>query len=1185
MTVSMRVMSAGDGYRYLLRSVAVGDGNRALSTPLTRYYAETGTPPGRWTGAGLAALRAGGLTEGDRVTESQLALLIGQGRDPMTGESLGRAYPDYKSPSERIGERVGELDPSLTPDEVDAETARIEADEASRGCHRAVAGYDYTFSVPKSVSTLWGVADANTQELIVAAHHAAVAEMLAFMEREVAATRTGVAARNGAVAQVGVAGVAAAAYDHWDSRLGDPQLHTHVVISNKVKTLLDERWRSLDGRPMHAAVTAISAYYNAVLADRLTGTFGIGWDLRNRGPERNPQWEITGVPDELIREFSSRTRAIEVEKERLISEYVATHGRRPSNKIIVELRAQATLATRPEKHVRSLAALTAEWRTRAGKVLGADATAWSRTVTSSGTPAFVGPDDVSEAVIDEIGGRVLVEVGQKRTTWRHWNLWAEASRQTMGWRFASVEDREIVVAGIVRTAERRSVLLSPPELAPSPPEFQRDDGTSVFRPRHAFVYSSAAVLDAEERLLARADDRSARTIAVQDARAVTRRAQRAGKLSDEQSQAVAQIVSSGRRIDVLVGPAGAGKTTTMRALRAAWERTYGRRSVVGLAPSAAAAEVLANDLGISCENTAKWLHEHGRANPAVELKPDHLVIIDEASMADTRTLVTITDIAVEAGAKVLLVGDPAQIDAVDAGGAFALLVSSRADVATLNDVHRFANEWERAASLALRDGNPVAVSAYARHDRLRAGTTDEIATQARQAWQYDLRDGKATLLIAETRQQVHAINEELRAIRLRTGQTLPGREAVLADEHRASIGDWVITRRNDRTLRTLTGTWVRNGHRWEVTQVHRDGSMTVRRQHGHRATLTLPADYVAAHVDLGYAVTAHRAEGLTVDTAHVLVTARTTREHLYVAMTRGRDTNTAYVALDQPDETHTVPADDEVTAATVLHAVLRHAGAELSAHQSIRAEQETWTSIAQLAAEYESLAAHAQRDRWSTMIRTSGLTPDQTDEVINSDAFGPLAAVLRRIEADGRDPGNVLKKTVGRRGLGDAEDIAAVLHHRLRLASSRRTSTRGRFVAGLIPAVSGPMPDEYDTALSERAALIESRARALAEQAVQTAPPWLQRMGTPPTDPAARDRWFHAVVTIAAYRDRYQIGSDVPLGVRPGSVAQRADADRAHHRDERRDRPIHDRRRERRSVDPGTIRRPEPQHVQLSTRA
>lgn len=296
--------------------------------------------------------------------------------------------------------------------------------------------------MPKSVSVLWAVADANVQEVLVAAHHAAMAEVLDFLEREVAATRTGVANRGGAVAQVEVAGVVAAAFDHWDSRAGDPQLHTHLVISNKVKTLLDDCWRSLDGRPIHHAVTALSAYYNSILADRLTGTLGLAWE---RGPDRNPQWEIAGVPDALINEFSARTRAVEDEKERLIEGYFAAHGRRPRNARIVELRAQTTLATRPEKQVRPLSGLTAQWRTRASGIISGDPTVWARDLLT-GHAEVLEPAQVPEELIAQLGRRVVAEVGKVRTTWRHWNLWAEASRQTMGWRFAAASDREWVVA-------------------------------------------------------------------------------------------------------------------------------------------------------------------------------------------------------------------------------------------------------------------------------------------------------------------------------------------------------------------------------------------------------------------------------------------------------------------------------------------------------------------------------------------------------------------------------------------------------------------------------------------------------------------------------------------------------------------------------------------------------------------
>jgi broad specificity phosphatase PhoE len=209
--VSMRVISAGDGYKYLLCTVAAGDGGRDLSTPLTRYYNADGTPPGRWMGSGLTALGSGQLHDGDEVTEAQLQLLIGMGRDPLTGYPLGRAYPAYKSVAERVEARVDVLDPELGPTARGRAIAEIEAEESERGKRRAVAGYDFTFSIPKSASVLWAVADAGTQSLIVNAHHAAVAEVVAFMEREVAVTRAGATPGDGAVAQVDVRGLIATA--------------------------------------------------------------------------------------------------------------------------------------------------------------------------------------------------------------------------------------------------------------------------------------------------------------------------------------------------------------------------------------------------------------------------------------------------------------------------------------------------------------------------------------------------------------------------------------------------------------------------------------------------------------------------------------------------------------------------------------------------------------------------------------------------------------------------------------------------------------------------------------------------------------------------------------------------------------------------------------------------------------
>ncbi|MDP9823291.1 conjugative relaxase-like TrwC/TraI family protein [Nocardioides massiliensis] len=1110
-------MSPGHGCDYLLKSVAVGDGNRSLRTPMTRYYTEAGTPPGVWLGSGVREFGAGQLAAGAEVTPAQLELLLVHGRDPVTGEQLGRAYPTYPSSDER-------------------------------GPKSAVSGFDLTFSVPKSVSVLWGLADADIQAQLVRAHHDAVAEVLGFFEREVAVTRAGANARNGAVAQHEVAGVAATAYDHWDSRCGDPQLHTHVVVSNKVRTVYDQKWRSLDSVPIHRSVVAISEHYNAVLADLLTRRLGVSWDCRDRGADRNNALEITGVGEQLVKEFSNRSRDVDVATDRLIEEYVAAYGRRPSTKTIIELRATATISTRPEKELHSLAELTAGWRDRAQSLLSADPATWARDVVAHTDPVALCAEDVPHDVVAEAGRRVVAVVGEKRSTWRHWNLWAEATRQTNEWRFATPRDREAVVALIVDAATGASIRLTPPELAVSPEAFRWEDGSSRFRPRQSAVFSSADLLAAEDRLLVRANTGIAPSVDLSTVKNATNCEVLGHHLSDGQASALAQIATSGRQIDLLVGPAGAGKTTAMRALHAAWTTTHGTGSVVGLAPSAAAAQVLADDLGIVCDNTAKWLHEHDHGRAA--FTRGQLVIIDEATLGGTGTLDRITGLAADAGAKVLLVGDGAQLQSVDAGGAFSMLADARDDTPELVDILRFDHHWETTATAALRAGDTDVIGTYLHNDRIHSGTTDEMTDAAYSAWRTDLRAGLASVLVTEATATVTTLNQRARAERILNGETEAGREVELADGNRASTGDVIITRRNQRQLRSLRGGWVRNGDRWRVTDVLRDGSVLAARLGQKTAgAVVLPAPYVRESVDLGYAITAHRAQGMTVETAHVVASGRTNRENLYVSMTRGRRSNTVYIALDDPDDAHTPPQDGEVTARTVLYGILKRSGAELSAHQMIEAEHEHWSSIAQLAAEYETIAADAQRDRWAKLIEEIGLDDADVECLLASESYAPLTVEFRSAEANGYDLETLLPRLVASRGLADVHDLGAVLISRLHHATAQpkrtgRRRTQPNLIVGFIPAATGAMTADHRQALDERRALIEARATALAERAIQARDPWIAAVGPPPQDADRSRAWHDAVRVVAAYRDRYDIAGAHPFGTVPESATQRAD--RAH---------------------------------------
>lgn len=1145
----MRVMSAGTGYRYLLRTVVVEDGNRHLTDSLTRYYAEKGTPPGFWLGSAVPDLGSGSLVPFDEVSEVHLRLLLGLGCDPVTGAPLGRAWPVYRGVGERVAERVGALDTGLEWGSRAEAITTIETEERDRGTRRAVAGYDYTFSVPKSVSVLWAVADGGMQALIARAHHAAVSEVLDLMERHVAVTRVGADAGDGSIVHMDVTGLVATAYDHYDSRAGDPQLHTHVVVANKVKAVHDGGWRTLAGRPMHQAVVALSEHYNAVLADHLARDLGLGWEVRDRGERRNPAFELAPVPDALVEEFSRRSHDIEARTDELIAVYRQERGREPSTRTILRLRAQATLATRPDKEVRSLAELTEGWRQRATDRLEEDATGWATgLMAGAGRVAGLRADDIPLDLIDELGRSVVVTVGEKRATWRRWNLHAEASRQTMTWRFASTSDREAVVGLIVDAAERHSLRLTPPELASSPVVFRRGDGTSMFRPKHGAVFSATALLDAEDRMLALGQDTSGPGVDLVVVGRVVRKSLPGGhRLSPDQAAAVATIAVSGQVVDLLVGPAGTGKTTTLGALRAAWERQHGAGSVVGLAPSAASAEVLAGDLGIGTENTAKWLYEH-RHNGLL-LRRGQLLILDEASLAGTLALDEIAAHAAQVGAKVLLAGDPAQLDAVEAGGVFGLLVREHGDAATLEEVRRFRNDWEKDASLRLRLGDAGVLEEYLGHGRVVDGDAETVMDALYQGWRADVDAGLVSVMIAETAEAVAELNGRARLDRILDGQVDPADAVRLVDGSEASAGDLVLTRNNDRRLSTGKR-WVKNGDRWQVVTGHPDGSLTVRRDQPRGGLVRLPAWYVAEHVELAYAVTAHRAQGSTVDTAHSLIHALSmAREVFYVAMTRGRESNTCYVVTDQPGlEDHQL-APDGPGAREMLAAVLSHVAAEPSVHEAIETEQDAWASIRQLAAEYETIASAALADRYLTLLERAGLSIRQLDDLAAGDSFPPLAAELRRLEAESRDLAALLTRVIRVRSLDDADDLGAILVTRLQRATATSTgSTRNRaprMIAGLIPEATGPMPADARRALAERKQLIETRAETLAETAIAEQAPWTRALGTPPADKAALAAWLRQLRIVAAYRDRHRITADTPLGPQPDSTAQRLDRARA----------------------------------------
>lgn len=1139
--MTIRVMSSGRGYEYLLKSVVAGDGDRDMSTALTRYYTETGSPPGTWLGAGLAALDTGQgpvLPDGDQVTEEQLARLLGNGVHPVTGAPLGLQYPRLQPPRERIATRIAKLDATLTGTQRDEAIERIRAEELSKKPRTAVAGFDLTFSPPKSLSVIWGVADAGTQSLIAEAHHAAMRDTLALLEQRVAATRVG----HGGIARMPVVGVIATAFDHYDSRADDPQLHTHLVVSNKVQGE-DGRWRSLDSRTLHRATVALSASYNAFLTDHTARLLDAAWVPVDRGKDRNTGWEIEGVPNGLLVEFSRRTTGgddgagIAEAAQRLIDGYVAEHGRTPSRTTVAKLRQQATLETRPEKELHSLAELTAQWRERATVVLGEDATTWAGHLLARGAgQARLRTDDLDTRQVDDIATVVLMEVANRRATWGRWNLHAEAMRQLMGLRFVTTGDRIAALDQIVQHAEAQSLRLTPGYDRPVPDTYLLADGTNRFQPADQVAYSSQDILDAETRLLQRSETEDAPRLTTRLIARHTTRKISGVALAPDQAAAIAAITRSGLTLDLLVGPAGAGKTTALRALHRAWTAAHGRDSVIGLAPSAAAAEVLGDSLGVRAENTAKFLWEHGKGR--WKLQPGQLVLIDEASLAGTLALDRITAHAAEVGAKVVLIGDWAQLSAVETGGAFGMLVRHRHVVPELTDVRRFTNEWEKAASLALRRGDTGALDAYDEQGRLYDGGLDRMLDALYSAWQEDRAAGLSTLMIAGNGEAVAELNQRARADLIDAGH-VEAEGVLLHDGTTAGAGDLIVTRRNDRTLSTGRS-WVKNGDRWQITRRYDDGSLAVRRvgrgDAPHGKALVLPSRYVAQEVELGYASTTHRAQGSTVETAHALVDPETaSREQLYVAMTRGRHRNEAYVI--QPDPDHIEPhleGPDKKTAIQQLARVLTRSDADLSATETLVRELNRHASLSTLLDEYELIAREAQAERWAILLDVAPFPPEIADDVFTSPYYEYLEGALGRHEAAGHDVAETLASLAPTIAPSEEQqDPAARLAEMLDGITVNSGSTRAlrdRRVAGLIPVPSNPIPPDVEAALGERRTLIEAAARRLAVRALNTRGSWAARLLQLTAGEEARGTWLDEITTMALYRARYGIVGAAPLG-------------------------------------------------------
>ena len=906
------------------------------------------TPPKakcRAAGSGSGMAGIDGLDAGDVVTAEQMKALFGLGLHPLAAErwpqlerpdsptrpggrpvgapfrvyandvspfqvAVARRFAQSTRPPEcrrmrRSGRRCGpgsgpRWPPSSSalsmagrrrmPREISGTIAKL-----SRPRTDAVAGYDLTFSPVKSVSTLWAVADP---------HVAAVDRIRPSRRRRrrVAVHRsttpcTPGPGRNG-VRQVDVRGLVAAAFVHRDSRAGDPDLHTHVAVANKVQTL-DGRWLSIDGRLLFKATVAASESYNTALEAHLTDRLGVRFAERpNPDPRKRPVREIVGVDPRLNQRWSSRGPAIEARTGRAGRPVPgrprpATHpGRDASNWRSGPPWRPGTRNTNP-----------APWPSNAppGGSRPARFSAatrrsppWSPARCTDRVRRF---RDADAEWVRAAAGRVLEAMETRRSTWQVWHVHAEALRQIRAPDLPPDQVEQLVDRLTAEVLEHRSTRLArPADGVDRTGVLRRRDGASrLHRRRRRPVHLPRSWPP---------NSGSSPPPAAPTA-GPSRRGGRCGVAGDgrERRRARRRPGRAGAGDGDLRRPAAAGDRPRRhrqdhRHARPRPRLDRHRRPRRRPGPLRRRRRAAAGADRAPTDTLAKLAWSIDPRRPARTGRRgsgrDSLVVIDEAGMADTITLDTAVDFVVGRGGSVRLVGDDQQLAAVGAGGVLRDIAATHGAV-RLTELHRFTDPAEAAATLALRDGRPEALGFYLDHDRIHVGDLTTSADQLYAAWKADRNAGLDALMLAPTRELAAQLNQRARADRL-AGRT--GRDAATVDAGRREPGQ---RRRRDHHPPQRPPA-AHQPHRLgeerrplDRHRVHRDGGLTVQHSPAPAGSSRLPADYVTGQVELGYATTVHAAQGVTADTMHGLVTGDEARQQLYTMATRGRTANHLYL--------------------------------------------------------------------------------------------------------------------------------------------------------------------------------------------------------------------------------------------------------------------------------------------------
>ena len=687
---------------------------------------------------------------------------------------------------------------------------------------RTRPGFDLCFSAPKSVSLLFVFGDSEIRRAVVGAHESAVRAGLDYLEREACWVRRGHAGTR----RLRADGFVAAAFRHRTSRAGDPQLHTHVVVVNSARGA-DGKWSALHTYAIYDSAQTAGYLYQAHLRYEISRSLGVRW-----GPVVSGCAEMADIPAQVLNAFSERRDVI---KQKMTERGITgRHG--------AEI---AALATRLPKDIEiDMASLLRVWKAQA-ITLGFDPAAIGSLVGHWVRPG-----------LGHINDGELVDF-----------LTLDASTFARADALRAIAERAPNGATVAEVEAHADALLA---------------GQHVVRLDDE-AHTTPHMLRLESAILETGQRRVDAGLGLVDQHLVETELRRRLLLSPDQAAMVRHLTSSGNGIDVVLGVAGAGKTTALECARAVWEASsYQTR---GTALAARAAIELETRSGIPSCTLDALLTELDR--PGRQLPPRVVVVVDEAAMIDTRRLGRLIARADRADAKVVLVGDPHQLPEIGTGGAFTGLLRTLPAV-VLEEHRRQTDPIDREALIDLRAGNAEsAVQRLVANGRVAlVDTVDAARQQMTVDWLAAQRSGTDTVMLAARRADVEDLNQRARTHLVDAGAVQS--RGIVVNGREFAVGDRVMALNNRRRL------GITNGDRGTVITIGGKEELVVCLDRG--PTVTLPASYLRArHLMHAYAMTIHKAQGMTCDQALVLANHALFREAGYTALSRGRKENRLYV--------------------------------------------------------------------------------------------------------------------------------------------------------------------------------------------------------------------------------------------------------------------------------------------------